>query len=572
MNKTVTGILALTIALFVSVTMALAEKRVALVIGNSSYKHVSSLANPKNDAVDMAKALEELGFQVHRASDLGRHAMQDTLSQFSDIATGADMAVIFYAGHGIGIDKRNYLIPVDAKLSTDRKVKFETISLDTVLSSLDGVKGIKMVLLDACRNNPFTTKMTVTSASRSVARGLSSVEPSRGTLIGFSAKDGSTAEDGAGRNSPYTTALLKNLSEPGLELQFLFRKVRDEVLAATGGGQEPFTYGSLPGQEIFLKAAELKTVTKPAVNDLAIELAYWNAIKDSSEPAIVRSYIDKYPKGQFVILADALLARLKGESAGQASVQEETKPSANLRAKPSVGQTEELAAWQAVRRSNDPAELKAYIARYPNGTFHDFAKARLEAVEQTNVAALQKPASQPEKQSQVDPVLSKHPKLSQRELALEIQKNLVRLGCNPGKPDGKWGAKSKRALKSYVRHSKQQFTSFQPSPTILGMLVSHTARVCPPPSYLTSAQIVSVHAGKCVTYWGKGNGTQCYRANGNATYNDKKWGKDTGKWRVKGDLLCEKWSDDPKEKCERVRSLGNGKYTSSRGFTWRIHK
>lgn len=154
------------------VSPALAEKRVALVIGNSSYEHVSSLPNPDNDATDLAARPEKLGFIVRRERNLGRHAMRDVLAEFSDTANGADMAVVYYAGHGIGVDKQNFLIPVDARLSLDRKIKFATLPLDAVLASLEGVRGVRMILLDACRNNRFAGKRKLTSASRSVSRGL----------------------------------------------------------------------------------------------------------------------------------------------------------------------------------------------------------------------------------------------------------------------------------------------------------------------------------------------------------------------------------------------------------------
>ncbi len=300
--------------LFVWSATAQADKRVALVIGNSSYTHVSSLPNPQNDAADLAALLERVGFKVRRESNLGRHAMQDTLAEFSDTAAGADMALIFYAGHGIGVDKQNFLIPVDARLSTDRKIRFETVPLDTVLASMDGVKGVRIVLLDACRNNPFAARMKLTSSSRSVSRGFSRVEPSRGTLISFAAKDGTTADDGSGRNSPYTAALLKHLDQPGLELQFMFRKVRDQVLAATGGGQEPFTYGSLPGRQIYLSKPPGTTEgTSGGQSTIQIdrEALFWSSIKDSRSVDVIKTYLAQFPSGQFSDLARAKIIELK---------------------------------------------------------------------------------------------------------------------------------------------------------------------------------------------------------------------------------------------------------------------
>ena len=222
---------------------ALADKRVALVIGNANYQHVSHLPNPVNDTADIGAALERLGFAIRRENDLDLTALRRAVSEFSDSAVGADIALVYFAGHGLEVDGENYLIPVDAVLETDRRIRFEAVPY--VSAALEGAKGLRIVLLDACRSNPFLASMKVTSPTRSIGRGLTRVEPSTGTIIGFSAKEGTTAEDGDGRNSPYAAALLEYLEEPGLEVQFMFRKVRDGVLARTNGRQEPFLYGSL---------------------------------------------------------------------------------------------------------------------------------------------------------------------------------------------------------------------------------------------------------------------------------------------------------------------------------------
>ena len=201
---------------------------------------------------------------MKQADDLDRVAMEEALADFSDMAAGADIALVFYAGHGMEVDRRNYLIPVDAKLETDRRVPFETVSLDHVMDALDGVKGVRIVLLDACRNNPFSTSMKMTSSSRSAERGLARIEASKGTLISFSAKEGTVAADGQGRNSPYTAALLSNLKTPGLEIGLLFRKVRDSVLKATNNAQEPFVSASLSSKAIYLVPPTAVEVPKPA--------------------------------------------------------------------------------------------------------------------------------------------------------------------------------------------------------------------------------------------------------------------------------------------------------------------
>jgi hypothetical protein len=243
---------ALALICSVAFSPAHAEKRVALVIGNGAYQHASSLPNPPRDAADMANALRGIGFDVKELENADRNSLAEALSSFSDEAAGADFAIVYFAGHGIEIDKENYLIPVDAKLATDRRLHFEAVSLDDVLVALEGVKGVRMVLLDACRNNPFASSMTLSSASRSIGRGLSRVEAANGTIISFAAKEGTEASDGDGRNSPFTSALLANISKPGLEVQFLLRQVRDDVITATNGAQEPFISASLPRQAVYL--------------------------------------------------------------------------------------------------------------------------------------------------------------------------------------------------------------------------------------------------------------------------------------------------------------------------------
>jgi uncharacterized caspase-like protein len=173
------------------------------------------------------------------------------LRSFSALAEGADWAVVYFAGHGIEVGGVNYLIPVDAKLTNDRDVQFEAISLDQIMTTVEGARKIKVVILDACRDNPFAAQMRRTVATRSIGRGLSRVEPEGASLVVYAAKHGQTALDGAGSNSPFADALTKRIAAPGIEISKLFRLVRDDVLEATAGRQEPFTYGSLPGREDF---------------------------------------------------------------------------------------------------------------------------------------------------------------------------------------------------------------------------------------------------------------------------------------------------------------------------------
>ncbi|HJS08936.1 MAG TPA: caspase family protein, partial [Pirellulales bacterium] len=233
---------------------AQAERRVALVIGNSSYANVRGLANPTNDAIAVAALLKSVGFDsVDMHTDMNGSAMRRALRDFSDKAHGADVALVYFAGHGIEVDGNNYLLPTNAVLERDIDVEDEAISLDRILKILEPATRLRMVILDACRDNPFVRTMRRTSATRSVGRGLARIEPpSSDTLVAFSAKAGSVALDGKGMHSPFTAALLQHIASPGLDLRIAFGRIRDTVLKTTANKQEPFVYGSLGGSTVSL--------------------------------------------------------------------------------------------------------------------------------------------------------------------------------------------------------------------------------------------------------------------------------------------------------------------------------
>ena len=215
------------------------------------------LANPVNDGARIAATLKDAGFDVvDSRQDLPAAETRRALRDFADRARDADIAVVYYAGHGIEVDGANYLIPVDAKLERDTDVYDEALSLDRVLIAIEPAKKLRLVILDACRDNPFSKTMKRTVASRAIGQGLAKVEPtSPNVLIAYSAKAGSTAADGDGKNSPFTAALSKHLTTPGLDVRRAFGFVRDDVLKTTGNQQEPFVYGSLGGEDVPLVPA-----------------------------------------------------------------------------------------------------------------------------------------------------------------------------------------------------------------------------------------------------------------------------------------------------------------------------
>lgn len=301
------------IAVLVFAWPAHAEKRVALVIGNSDYTAVGKLANPVRDATSVAGIFRKLGFaDVTLVTDLSKASLERALVDFTDKAHLADWAVVYYAGHGMEVDGRNYLIPVDARLKQDRHVRLETVPLDAVLDAAGAARKFRLVILDACRNNPFLAKITRSSATRSMGRGLARIEPT-GTLVAYAARHGQVALDGDGENSPYVSALIKHMQEPNTDIRLMFSKVRDTVMAATNQQQQPFTYGSLPGVGFYFNPVSQTSSTPqtpaPDSTVTAAERA-WERIKDTTDTAILEAFIEQFDGSFYAVLARARLKEL----------------------------------------------------------------------------------------------------------------------------------------------------------------------------------------------------------------------------------------------------------------------
>ena len=240
----------LVLIVFTSASVVWADGRVALVVGNSTYAHIGRLPNPENDAAAVSAALRRLGFEVTTTLDAGLTDLNQALRMFTRRGAGADVALVFYAGHGLEMDGVNYVVPVDARLERDVDVRYETATLEDLVASTLGAS-LRLVILDACRNNPLARSMQRTVARRSVSEGsfgeFNEDLLGNETLVAYAAAAGTTAADGRGRNSPYTSALLSHLETP-LEIGLLFRRVRAEVLEATNGAQRPHEYHSLVGE------------------------------------------------------------------------------------------------------------------------------------------------------------------------------------------------------------------------------------------------------------------------------------------------------------------------------------
>jgi hypothetical protein len=272
------------ISMFLSVDAAWAERRVALVVGNSQYKNPSLvLLNPKNDAEDVAAALRALDFEVIVTVDAGKRDLDVAMTQFARLATNADAALFFYAGHALQYQGRNYLMPTDGELEDEISLRYQMVMLDDVRAAVERADGVKIIILDACRNNPIVDnlKRKISGSSRSVGttRGLARIDKALGMVVAYATAADEVAADGSGRNSPFTSALLRRLQEPGLEIGSMFRRVAADVNEKTGGRQRPETYVSLIG-EYFLNQKDM-----PA----------WALVKDSADPAAFRNFISRFP-------------------------------------------------------------------------------------------------------------------------------------------------------------------------------------------------------------------------------------------------------------------------------------
>jgi hypothetical protein len=419
------------IALISATSVAHAE-RIALVIGNSSYEAVPRLPNPVRDAEAIAESLKRLGFEVSIGRDTRKATLEGLLADFSEKAAQAEMAVVFYAGHGIEVGGENYLIPVDAKLKSDTRIKFEAVSLSDILSAIEGGNGIKLVLLDACRNNPFIASME--GRTRSVGRGLAKVEAADGIYISYSAAAGTTASDGEGDHSPYTEALLSTIEEPGLELNFLFRKVARFVKQKTNGVQTPFEYGRLPDVSIYLKPPV--EVSLPVVKDPCSDAAaHWAAIEDKKSAALFKAHLQYFGQCAFAELAKNALDNLakteKLQSAGAS-----------------------VAVVDAVGAASEAAE---------------------EQKTPTSVASGDDPAGE-ETVALVQPDSAKADLLS---LTRDVQSGLAGLGCSMGTVDGRWGRQSKRAMERFNQFANLSLDVEAPSQAALAAIRERTGRVCP---------------------------------------------------------------------------------------------
>lgn len=494
-----------------SCASAHAERRVALVIGNSAYKSVARLSNPTNDAALVGGMFRKAGFDlVDVKLDLSVVEMRKALREFGGKARDADVAIIYYAGHGIELDGNNYLIPTDATLETDTDVFDETFPLDRVLFAIEPAKQLRLVILDACRDNPFAKNMKRTVASRAIGRGLAKIEPtSPNTMIAFAAKAGSTASDGDSKNSPFAVALVERLPTPGLDLRKAFGFVRDDVLKNTGYKQEPYVYGSLGGDDVPLIPAK-PVATGPQANPQeAIRRDYELALQLGSRE-VWTAFLAQYPDGFYASLAKGQLSKIGAEEARAAAAD---------KAKQAEDEKARLAAERANKAEQDKAAAAAKaaeIAKLAAEKSRQAEEAKAAAAEQrrneaeaavakaladklaaeraladriaNDKAAGELVAKQPaEKKAQADgeqkiaaiAPAATQPGLSPQETAKLVQSELRRVGCLISAADDGWNDSSQRSLSLFNKYAGTKFDSKLASFEALDAIKAKPGRVCP---------------------------------------------------------------------------------------------
>jgi hypothetical protein len=487
----------------------LADKRVALVIGNSKYKNTPSLVNPENDATDVAEALRAVGFQVTLRLDAEKRQMDQAVAQFAREASDSDAALFYYAGHGMQFEGRNYVMPVDAELQDEISLRYEMTSIDDVKAALERSNGVKIMVLDACRNNPLAAKLvrSISAVSRDIpnVQGYARPEKTRGMIVVYATQADDVANDGAGRNSPFSTAFLKEIKEPGVEIGTMFRRIGGDVYQATNGQQSP--------------ELSISLVPEYYLNQSETDQTIWARIRVTTEPAIIQKFIERYPESFYAPDAKARLDLLereardktaaplypdeKAEDTGGATspaavaaqreqerIAREAKARVEaLAARLAAAETDrqnlarELAEREASQRQ---AEIERAQARRQEAARLELqaAQARIDSSTAGQAAADAKSPPAPadlkvaEAKSTATNAAPSPLNAEQTVLVAPIQSELRRLGCFGG--SGDWTSSDmQRTVAKYARYAKLATPPVSPSAEFLESLKNKRDRVCP---------------------------------------------------------------------------------------------
>ena len=331
----------------------LADKRVALVIGNGAYKNTPALSNPPNDAADVAEALKAIGFEVTLKVDVEKRQMDQAIAQFAREGKGAEVVLFYYAGHGMQFEGRNYLMPVDAELEDEVSLRYEMVGFDDVKATMQLSPGIKIMVLDACRDNPlaekFVRSIRVSTRDVSVSRGFAPVERSQGMIVVYATQVDDVAQDGTGRNSPFSAAFLKEIREPGLEVGSMFRRIGADVYAATNGRQSP--------------ELSVSMVPEYYLNQSETDQTIWARIRTHADFSTLKEFLTRYPNSFYAPDARALLDLLEREARERADREAATHENEQRESEAVRLQEEQAKSERAVNEASaHERELAAKLA------------------------------------------------------------------------------------------------------------------------------------------------------------------------------------------------------------------
>jgi Caspase domain/Putative peptidoglycan binding domain len=426
---------------------AVAAQRVALVLANGAYVHAPPLPNAARDGAAMAEALRRIGFEVYEGLDLSLEASRGVLRDFAYALADAELALFFYAGHGLQVGGENYVVPVDARLEQELDLAFQALPLSQITGAIEREDRTAILILDACRDNPFVPRISRTlSRSRTTGQGLAEISPGLGTLVVFATDPGKVAFDGQGENSPFTAAFLRYAETPGLEVRQLMTRVRRDVLDATDGAQRPWDNSSLLS-DVYLVPAVAEPAAEaapPAPLPPAIasgptdEQRYWDGVQQIADPALkgqaLDAYLAEFPQGRFAKLAELQLAALRAE----------------------------------------PPTVMAALPEMPGPQGRDLP-----------AEAIGPPASpaQPADVAPVDPAA-----VAEAALALElveirrVQGQLGQLGYAVGRPDGVIGPRTRSAIAAFQKRQGLAGTGFLNEATLDQLRQSAAAVAVAPPA------------------------------------------------------------------------------------------
>jgi uncharacterized caspase-like protein len=440
-------------------------RRVALVVGNSNYKVASiSLPSPRNDAEDISAVLNrELGFEVVTAINATKRDMEAKLQQFARLAIDADSALFYYAGHAMQYQGRNYLMPTDAELEDEFSVRYETVSMDAVGAALERVNGVKIVILDASRNNPLANSLQtrIVGASRSryaaMPLGLARIDRTEGMVVAYASAPDDVANDGQGRNSPFTAALLKRLQEPGLEIGAMFRRVAAEVMVQTRGRQRPETTINLLS-EYYLNQ-----------ND---RIAWGRLNQD--DVAALRDFVSKYASSPLAIQASNRADLL--ERARIAALEEPKRREEQARAAEEQRRRDEQGRIaEEQKRREDQARLAEEQKRREDQARLAALEEQKRQEEQKHIAALPPASTTPPGPTMLSPAT----KTNLPEQIRQAQTELKRLGCFEGKLDGKMDT-TEKAIKAFWKRSNKPVVEIDITDDFIADLQRHHDDFCMP--------------------------------------------------------------------------------------------